>query len=54
MTHQYQALNIIRAEHQTLTAVIDALKHVAAEVAMLEERWLVLQAEIEAFGTAAG
>lgn len=33
MTHQYQALNIIRAEHQTLTAVIDALKHVAAEVA---------------------
>jgi ATP-binding cassette, subfamily F, member 3 len=30
------------------------LNHIAAEVAMLEERWLVVQAEIEAMNTAAG
>ncbi len=30
------------------------LNHIAAETAMLEERWLELQAEIEALGAAAG
>ena len=33
MTPQQQALSIIRNEHITLTAVVDALKHVAADVA---------------------
>lgn len=33
MTPQQQALSIIRNEHITLTAVIDALKHVANDVA---------------------
>jgi len=33
MTPQQQAIGIIRNEHQTLTAVIDALKHVADEMA---------------------
>ena len=33
MTPQQQALAIIRDEHRTLTAVIDALKHVANDVA---------------------
>lgn len=33
MTPQQQALGIIRSEHRTLTAVIDALSHVARDVA---------------------
>lgn len=33
MSHQHQALSIIRNEHITLTAVIDALTHVAADMA---------------------
>ena len=33
MTPQQQALSIIRNEHITLTAVVDALKYVAADVA---------------------
>jgi hemerythrin-like domain-containing protein len=33
MTPQQQALSIVRNEHITLTAVIDALKHVATDVA---------------------
>ena len=34
MTPQQQALGIIRGEHQTLSAVIDALKHVADDMAL--------------------
>ena len=34
MTSQQQALAIIRGEHRTLAAVIDALKHVADEMAL--------------------
>jgi hemerythrin-like domain-containing protein len=33
VTPQYQALNIIRGEHQAITAVIDALNHVAGDMA---------------------
>lgn len=34
MTPQQQALAIIRGEHQTLSAVIDALRHVADDMAL--------------------
>jgi hemerythrin-like domain-containing protein len=34
MTPQQQALGIIRGEHRTLSAVIDALKHVADDMAL--------------------